>query len=275
MKVRILTSIGIAAVGIPLLIFSNTVVFALAVSLISAVSTFEILRVIGAHKNLVLAIPSYAVALVFPVVAFIMGEKTVEYIAILATSLFAYLMYLFFVAVFTRGSLKFSHICETFAGATYVTASLGAMCALRYLTAGVWNLILVFLGAWVCDMFAYFGGTLFGKHKLIPEVSPKKTVEGSLIGVLSTALAFVLYGFILSRFTDYIPNYTVLAVAGVIVPVVSQLGALVASLIKREHGIKDYGSIFPGHGGVMDRFDSMLAVALPLLLICIVFPPFS
>ena len=233
MKVRVLTSIGIAAVGIPLRIFSNTIVFALAVSLISAVSTFEILRVIGAHKNLVLAIPSYAVALVFPVVAFIMGERTREYIAILAISLFAYLMYLFFVAVFMRGSLKFSHISETFAGVTYVTTSLGAMCALRYLTAGVWNLILVFVGAWVCDMFAYFGGTLFGKHKLIPEISPKKTVEGSLIGVLSTALSFVFYGFIISRFTDYIPNYTVLAIAGVIVPIVSQLGDLVASLIKR------------------------------------------
>ena len=110
---------------------------------------------------------------------------------------------------------------------------------------------------------------------MIPEISPKKTWEGAVGGVFFTVVAFLVYGIIISLVTtDVRPNYIVLAILGLVLSVVSIFGDLIASLIKREHGAKDYGSIFPGHGGVLDRFDSALAVALVLFAICMLFPPF-
>ena len=124
-------------------------------------------------------------------------------------------------------------------------------------------------------MFAYLVGSAIGKHKLIPEISPKKTVEGAIGGIVFTALACLLYGFILEKFFALSVNYLFLAVIGVILSVVSQLGDLFASMIKREYGVKDYGNIFPGHGGIMDRFDSVLATSTILLILTIIFPPFA
>ena len=138
----------------------------------------------------------------------------------------------------------------------------------------VWNLFLVFLAAWGTDIFAYFVGTFIGKHKLIPEISPKKTVEGSVGAIILDIGAFILFGFIVSLATDVSANYLILALSGLLLSVISQLGDLIASLIKREHGVKDYGNILPGHGGIMDRFDSVLAVTTVLMMICILFPPF-
>ena len=122
---------------------------------------------------------------------------------------------------------------------------------------------------------AYIVGSLIGRHKLIPDVSPKKTVEGAIGGVVFTILASLLYGFIIEKATGNVnADYIVLAAIGLILSVVSQIGDLVASLIKREHGVKDYSKLLPGHGGIMDRFDSILAVSTPLMVICIIFPPF-
>ena len=139
---------------------------------------------------------------------------------------------------------------------------------------GLWTLVLVLICAWGSDVFAYFTGRFFGRHKLIPEVSPKKTVEGAIGGVVCATGIAVLYGFIVSSATSLTPDYIVLAVCGFLLSAVSQVGDLIASLIKREHGIKDYGNIFPGHGGVMDRFDSVLSITTVLMAISLIFPPF-
>ena len=118
------------------------------------------------------------------------------------------------------------------------------------------------------DIFAYFTGMLIGKHKLIPEVSPKKTVEGSIGGIAFCTLAFIAYAYIVKIFFNTELNVLFLAISAIIVSVISQMGDLIMSLIKREYGIKDYGKLFPGHGGVLDRFDSILAVTLGVSLLC-------
>jgi len=188
----------------------------------------------------------------------------------------ALLFYYFGAAVWARGELRFDSIATAFTLTVYVTSGFSALSAIRYIPLGGYCIALIFFASWICDTFAYLFGSRFGKHKLIPEISPKKSVEGAIAGVISSALVFALYGLIVDLATDAISvNYIVLVVSGLVLSVVSQFGDLIASLIKREHGIKDYGRIFPGHGGVMDRFDSMLAVAMPLLLICLAFPPFS
>ena len=108
-----------------------------------------------------------------------------------------------------------------------------------------------------------------GKHKLIPDVSPKKTVEGAIGGVVFCVLAMVVFGLVVNNIKSGLrANYLMLIVGGLLASVVSQVGDLCMSVIKRNYGIKDYGKLFPGHGGVLDRFDSVLAVSIVLASFC-------
>jgi phosphatidate cytidylyltransferase len=127
------------------------------------------------------------------------------------------------------------------------------------------------------DIFAYFTGRFLGKHKLIPAVSPKKTVEGAIGGIVFCVGSVALYGFILERFfiSGRNANYVVLAISAVFMSVVSQVGDLIMSVIKRHYGIKDYGKLLPGHGGILDRFDSVMAVSIMLAFICTYFNLFA
>ena len=135
---------------------------------------------------------------------------------------------------------------------------------------GLSAMLVAFISAWGCDTGAYFAGSFFGKHKLIPKVSPKKTVEGALGGIVSAMLCCQILLFITSLNDGTIAHLTgfsgfvKIGFTGIIAAVVSQLGDLVASAIKRDCGVKDYGKIFPGHGGFMDRFDSVILIA-PLI----------
>lgn len=276
---RTLTAVGILLVALLLVIFSSYIIFPLALSLLAIVAVYEILKVMGAHKKLALSIPAYLIAAVFPTLAyFVTPETNLYFILAIAATIFVYMLYLMGVSVFSKGKTTFASISEVFVSVLYVTVSVTALSLIRYLDreVGVYEVVLVFVVAWICDVFAFLVGSAIGKHKLIPEVSPKKTVEGAVGGVVFTALLCLGYGFGLDFvLTDMSVNYIFLAVIGVILPVVSQLGDLVASLIKREYGVKDYGKIFPGHGGVMDRFDSVFAVSTVLLILCIIFPPFK
>jgi len=120
------------------------------------------------------------------------------------------------------------------------------------------------IGAFITDTFAYFVGVTIGKHKLCPTISPKKSVEGSIGGTLGVIIIMTLYGhFVLSGRVEVfagVPFY-IYAILGLICGIVSQIGDLFASMIKRHYDVKDYGNIFPGHGGVLDRFDSLVFVA--------------
>jgi len=125
-------------------------------------------------------------------------------------------------------------------------------------------LLLILVGVSVTDTFAYFIGSAIGKHKLCPEVSPKKSIEGSIGGMIFVTLAMSLYGYYVVNpnvgILKEVPVYAY-AVLGIICGVISQIGDLTASMIKRQFDIKDYGKIFPGHGGILDRFDSFIFVA--------------
>ena len=274
MKVRILTSLGIAVFGLPILFLSEYLVYPIAIALLSTVALFEMSGLTGFRKDLFVMIPAALICAMLPVYVYF-APGFAMLITVSAALLFFYMMYLFAYSVLKRGRVNFSEISAHFVTFAYITASFTALCLVRYIVNGVYYFALVFVASWVCDVFAYFVGRAFGKHKLIPEISPKKTVEGAIGGVVCTMLCFVLYGFIISLISEFTPNYFILAIFGVVLSVVAQFGDLIASLIKREHGVKDYGCIFPGHGGVLDRFDSILAVSPFLLALCVVFPPFS
>jgi phosphatidate cytidylyltransferase len=279
MKVRVLTAIGIGAVGIPLVIFSQYIIFPIALAILSLMAVFEILRVLGVEKRYALSLPAYLVSLVLPFFSYGYFTERVgglqSFLLIEALTLFALLIYYAFLSVFSGGKLEYKTVSQALTAVIYVTVSFSSLCQLRYLEWGGYLFALVFIGAWTCDTFAYFTGMLFGKHKLCPVLSPKKTVEGSVGGTLFAVGGFLLYGFIIESLTELCANYLVLALSGLFVAVVSQLGDLFASLIKREYGVKDYSKLLPGHGGIMDRFDSIIAVSTVLLVISIVFPPFA
>ena len=276
---RTITSAIILAVALVLVIFSDFIVYPIALAILSMVAVMEILKVMGSHKRWLISIPACAIALVFPILAFfVTPEIAMGFMLSVFCALFVYLLWLMAISVFSKGKISFNAISEIFVSVIYVTVSFTSLSLLRYLDkeTGAFNVVLVFMVAWVCDVFAYLVGSIIGKHKLIPEISPKKTIEGAIGGVVFTALACLLYGFLLDTIIDNMTvNYLFLAICGVILPIVSQLGDLTASLIKREYGVKDYGKIFPGHGGVMDRFDSVVAVSTILLILCILFPPFA
>jgi phosphatidate cytidylyltransferase len=126
---------------------------------------------------------------------------------------------------------------------------------------------LVFLCSWGCDTCAYAVGILIGKHKMTPRLSPKKSVEGAVGGVVGAALLFVLYAhFAINRYTGTELPLVLAALLGAVGALVSMVGDLAASAIKRDNNIKDYGKLIPGHGGIMDRFDSVIITA-PLIFI--------
>ena len=278
MKVRLLTALGILIVGLPILIFSEYIVYPIALGLLSAIAVWELLRVFGLHKFWAISVPSYVVAFVLPTLThrgIISTDRHTDYILVVALVIFLYLLYLAAVAVLDKGKLGYNKVSAVFMSFTYVVVSFTSLGLIRYMNNGVYLFEMVFIGAWVSDSMAYFTGRLIGKHKLAPVLSPKKTIEGSIGGIVFTILAFVLYGLIIEGISDLDANLWLLAVMGGVLSVVSQIGDLWASLIKREYGIKDYSKMLPGHGGVMDRFDSILSISTILMIFCILCSPFA
>ncbi len=286
MKVRLLTALVFAVVGVPVLLFSEYIIFPIVAAALCVACVWEMLRVLGFDKKYSVSIPSYIFAALVPFFAYeyfyswykglIADSYSISYMLIMVFAMFLYLFYLIFIGVFAKGEIKVSELGGVYMSFVYIVASFTAIVVLRGMDGGEYLFLLPFLFAWVSDAAAYFVGTLLGKHKLIPEISPKKTVEGAIGGVIFTVLGAILFGFIVELVVPTVSaNYILLGVLGAVLSVVAQVGDLWASLIKREHGVKDYSSIFPGHGGVFDRFDSVLAVCIILMIVCSLYPPFT
>lgn len=147
-------------------------------------------------------------------------------------------------------------------GFFYVAVMLSYVYQIRTLERGLYLAFLVFLCSWGCDTCAYCVGMLIGKHKMSPKLSPKKSVEGAVGGVAGAALLTALYCFIF-RSPMHLERgeIVILAVIAAIAGLISMVGDLTASAIKRNYDIKDYGKLIPGHGGILDRFDSMIITA--------------
>ena len=272
MLTRILTAIGIAAVLVPAAIFSDTAVFPIIVAILSGIGCFEMVRCIGLHKNLFITIPAVLLGVLLPMAAFYLPEDAF----MLLSSMTAVLMFLLFtVSLFSHGKLPIEQAGMAFIALVYILWGFALMVLLRRMNNGEYLFILPFLGAWVSDTFAYFTGRLLGRHKLIPDVSPKKTVEGAIGGIVFAMAGFGLFGLIVSLCADVTPNYPALILLGLPVSLVSIVGDLFMSLVKRRYNVKDYGRLFPGHGGVLDRFDSVLATATVLYLLCANTPFFT
>ncbi len=175
---------------------------------------------------------------------------------------FSALLILFCYIIFLHNKFNIMDLSATVFGILYIVFLFSFVISIRNMSNGFYYVWLIFIGAFATDTFAYFSGYLFGKHKLLPEISPKKTVEGSIGGVVGCAVIMGIYGAYLNYNNpeNVIPLYHFI-ILGIICGIISQIGDWSASAIKRYVKIKDYGNIMPGHGGVLDRFDSILFTA--------------
>lgn len=154
-----------------------------------------------------------------------------------------------------------SECMQVYFGEIYVSVMLSFI-YLLWKVGGLKLTFLIFISSWVCDTCAYFAGRALGKHKLAPVLSPKKSIEGSVGGVLGSLLAAAIYSYEIGL--PVIPTALICAFTSII----SQFGDLFASAIKRNHDIKDYGNLIPGHGGILDRFDSVIITAPFIYILC-------
>lgn len=274
MTKRILTAIIALGVLTPFLVFSHTPLLLVFSGCLSAVAMYEILDCAGLLKNLFISVPTFAVSSVAVVMTRIVHEAN-RYFTILFLLFFIFIVYIFTVSVFSRGTVSVSEAALAAMAGMYVIFGFCSIVLLRDLKYGQYIYLLAFLVPWISDSGSYFIGVNFGRHKLIPDVSPKKTVEGAVGGILFGVVSAVAYGFIISRIISAEARYPALIVAGFVMCILSQCGDLIASLIKRHYNIKDFGTVFPGHGGVMDRFDSIIATAPFLYILFIISPLFE
>ncbi len=275
MKQRVITGLIFGIVFIGALLLMNTVAFPVFIALISSMAVFEIVKAVGLKNKLIMA-ASVALSAIIPFfVNFGVKVPVAAFGGIYVVLILVFMLIKFEETKFEQAVIAiFASVC--------VPYSFSLMIVFRdienYIEGytkidGIFLLVFAVLVSWMTDVFAYFVGSKLGKHKLCPKISPKKSVEGAIGGILGAVLLNTLLLFVFKRF--FFENGSEISYIGVVIlsaalSVVSMFGDLAASTLKRNFGIKDFGKLLPGHGGIMDRFDSMLFV-LPVLYSAIYF----
>lgn len=258
---RLLSGIVLLAIVISTGILGGPVFWAL-VTLISLFGVFEFHRMLGLQKS-PLFYMNGILCLGLDVLLFFGKTELADLMPVVA------LLVLMGIYVVRYPKYTAKEIFASFTGFVYAAVLLSFLYRIRVEDNGMLLLWLVFIGTWGSDTCAYCIGCLFGKHKAFPVLSPKKSVEGCVGGVVGTALIAGVYAVCLNRFVEG-TEVSVLAfvIIGILASVVSQIGDLAASAMKRNYEIKDYGKLIPGHGGILDRFDSIIFTA-PLVYLMV------
>lgn len=176
-------------------------------------------------------------------------------------SLFFSLILMMTVYVFSFPKFSAHQVMAAYFSLVYAPVMLSFVFLTRQFEHGIYLVWMIFISSWISDTCAYLAGVMIGRHKLAPVLSPKKSVEGSIGGIVGAALVGALFGYYLDSVLGVNQFVFLLPVVGGVGSVISQIGDLAASAIKRNYDIKDYGKLIPGHGGIMDRFDSVIFTA--------------
>ena len=214
MKTRIITAVVAILILLPVLIFADYPVLPIALSLVSLIAVFEMLRCIGLHRAWVISVPLYLLALALPICIRLLSRA--ELVKVAFAAIVCLLFYFFAILLFSHGKYKPADLSVCFMTVLYILIGFNAILYVHdHSHGGEYVYLIAFIGAWITDIFAYFCGMLFGrggKHKLIPDVSPKKTVEGSIGGSVFCIISFVLFGVILNRFFSFHADYLALCI---------------------------------------------------------------
>ena len=253
-KTRLLSGIVLVILALVFIITGNDLLLAVT-GIISLIGLYELYRVFKIEKSCAGVVGGLATIVYYCNLKF-------QFIPDMMLFVIALLVVLMFVYVFSYPKYHTEQMLAAFFGVFYVSVMLSYVYQTRMLPGGAYIVWLIFLCSWGCDTCAYCVGMLIGKHKMSPKLSPKKSVEGAVGGVAGAALLTALYCFIF-RSPMHLERgeIVILAVIAAIAGLISMVGDLTASAIKRNYDIKDYGKLIPGHGGILDRFDSMIITA--------------
>lgn len=263
LKMRVLTSVICAPILIIILLCPSILV-TITVIVASMIGLYEYYKAVGLLAHRGLCAMGIVAAVIIPIGLMLSIQETLILV-------YVYVVALFLIMLIYNKRVKAADIAMLLLGIIYIPYFLSYIIHIRSMEFGRFFIWLVFIGAFSTDTCAYFAGRMFGRHKLCPDISPKKTVEGAIGGVVGAGIIFVLFGIVINNvFAGFMCglrfNLLLLFVLGLIAAVVSEIGDLVASSIKRQYDIKDFGNILPGHGGILDRCDSIILVAPTIFL---------
>ncbi len=262
-KTRLLSGIVLVVLIFGILYFGGYVT-ALAIFLLAIIGNYELLKVYGLEKKgpgilTYAATTVYYCFLVFGLREYVLPVMLLFVLLVLSLYVIRYPLY--------RDRDAMAAILTFF----YVSVMLSYVYLIRDLKHGGAFVIMIFVCSWVNDTFAYCFGVTMGKHKMTPKLSPKKSIEGLIGGLFSSTVVGALYGIFFSKNVYELDKAPLIfAIVGLAGAIMAVIGDLAASAIKRNNDIKDYGRLIPGHGGVLDRFDSIIFTA-PIIYYCLLF----
>ena len=251
---RLLSGIILVLIAIITVVYGGTLLLA-TVGIISIIGQFELYHAVKLEKSCLSHI-GYGMTFILYALLFLQVKVAINIVII------GGLIILMAAYVVTYPKYRFEQIAMIMIGIIYVSGMLSYLYRIRITDTGMIAVGLVFIAAWGSDTCAYCTGMLIGKHKMPSELSPKKTIEGCVGGVIGAALLGFIYGIALNKQIVGVNNpVAAFAIIGGVGSIISQIGDLAASAIKRNYEIKDYGKLIPGHGGILDRFDSIIFTA--------------
>ena len=248
----------VAVIGVPLLVAivlcAPDIVLMAALCLLAGIGGMELQQCVsGVRKGELVGLSA-----IVPVFTVVWYYERPEHIALL---MLIEVVFFFGYAIVKGGEVKFNQVMAALFGGFAIGYAFSAFLRIEAMGLHRAYLLLPFILSFACDTFAYFVGCTIGKHKLAPKVSPKKSIEGSIGGIVGNVLCGLLFAFVMDKWFGGGISYSGMVILALACGIVAQIGDLSFSLIKREFGIKDYGKLFLAHGGVLDRFDSVLFVA--------------
>lgn len=264
MKTRVLSGIVLVIIIVAFLLLGGPWLFGLTL-LVAMKAYSELTRATGVRgesgKFSILEVLGLLGVIGYYLIIFFANTQTFVMLTITLT-----IIAILFVYVFSFPKYNANQVMAAIFAFIYAPIMLSYLYMTRCLEAGVYIVWLIFISSWVCDTCAYFVGSMIGKHKMAPILSPKKSIEGAVGGVLGSAIVGLIYAFILIKLNvkmnvstdNMLWVYPLISAVGALI---SMVGDLAASAIKRNFEIKDYGKLIPGHGGIMDRFDSVIFTA--------------
>ena len=255
-KTRLISGIVLVIIALATIISGSWILFftLLAVSLIGMRELYKVMKVSDEHVT-VLELVGYLGAVLY-YIAMKADFGNYGTMAIIIS-----MILILFVYVFGYPKYHAEQVMAAFFGVVYVGVMLSYIYQTRMIRDGAFLVWLIFLCSWGCDTCAYCVGVLIGKHKMAPKLSPKKSIEGGIGGLAGAALLGALYALAINKWggaSAGVGEYALICFVG---GIISMIGDLAASAIKRNHEIKDYGKLIPGHGGILDRFDSVIFTA--------------
>lgn len=256
MWVRILSSAAALALLFGVLFWLPEWVIPAVMMVLCAIMVREFLGATGFIKNRAILICAVVFSMLIPPWVY----QGASY-APANVTLFLYTVLLFALALGSQRQVTLEQIGGAFFASLFIPLALTSVLRVRMMPEGYYLVMMPLIAAFISDTCAYFTGIAVGRTKMAPGISPKKTWEGSVGGLLGCVGGMLLFGWIMNRAFGYNVNWAILAFAGVLGSVAAQFGDLCFSYVKRQFGIKDYGHLMPGHGGALDRCDSLLFAA--------------